>query len=295
MTTQPNPLNAWKPQHSFFVGIDSDGCVFDSMELKHKECFCPKTIQHWNLQPVSKYAREAAEFVNLYSKWRGANRWPALIKTLDLLRERPEVRSRQVDVPLANQVRQFIESGFPLSDNGLRQYREQHPDPELDQAEAWTQGVNQAIAEIVHGVPPFPLVRESLQKLRPAADLLVVSATPSEALEREWQEPGLAEYMDLIAGQEAGTKEQHLSLAARGKYAPERILMIGDAPGDLKAARANGALFYPINPGHEVESWQRFQAEASDKFLNGTYAGAYEAGLIADFEKLLSATPPWQR
>ena len=48
------------------------------------------------------------------------------------------------------------------------------------------------------------------------------------------------------AGQELGTKTEHLKLAAKNKYPPERILMIGDAPGDLNAARANGALFYPI-------------------------------------------------
>ena len=66
------------------------------MESKHKECFTPAIIKHWGLQPVSRYAREAAEFVNLYSVWRGINRWPALIKTFDLLRERPEVQARGV-------------------------------------------------------------------------------------------------------------------------------------------------------------------------------------------------------
>ena len=70
------------PKHDFLVGIDSDGCVFDSMELKHKECFVPNFINHYGLQGVSKYAREAAEFVNLYSKSRGANRFPALAEQL---------------------------------------------------------------------------------------------------------------------------------------------------------------------------------------------------------------------
>jgi hypothetical protein len=32
-------LQQFVPQHPFFIGIDSDGCVFDSMELKQKECF----------------------------------------------------------------------------------------------------------------------------------------------------------------------------------------------------------------------------------------------------------------
>ena len=55
------------PTKDFFVGVDSDGCAFDTMELKHKECFIPHTISYYNLQSVSKYAREAAEFVDLYS------------------------------------------------------------------------------------------------------------------------------------------------------------------------------------------------------------------------------------
>ena len=92
-------IEVLQPKHSFFVGIDSDGCAFDTMEIKHKECFIPNIIKHWDLQPVSKYAREAAEFVNLYSKWRGINRWPALIKVFDLLRERPEVHRRKAQHP----------------------------------------------------------------------------------------------------------------------------------------------------------------------------------------------------
>ena len=73
------------PRHEFLIGIDSDGCVFDSMELKHKECFIPQFINHYELQGVSKYAREAAEFVNLYSKSRGVNRFPGLVEQLDLV------------------------------------------------------------------------------------------------------------------------------------------------------------------------------------------------------------------
>jgi hypothetical protein len=47
----------FKPRHDFFIGSDSDGCVFDTMEIKQKECFCPNNIKYWKLQPVAKYAR----------------------------------------------------------------------------------------------------------------------------------------------------------------------------------------------------------------------------------------------
>ena len=43
------PLVELKPTKEFFVGIDSDGCAFDSMEIKHKECFIPNFIKHFGL------------------------------------------------------------------------------------------------------------------------------------------------------------------------------------------------------------------------------------------------------
>ena len=289
------PLAELKPQQPFFVGIDSDGCAFDSMEIKHKECFCPNIIKWWDLQAVSKYAREAAEFVNLYSKWRGINRWPALVMVFDLLRERPEVIARRAVIPEAKKVRDFMASGQPLSDAGLKAYMAQHPDPELDKALGWSQAVNASIADMVHGVPPFPFMRESLQAMQGQADVVVVSATPTEALIREWEEHDIAGYARVIAGQEMGSKKQHLALAAKGKYAPDHILMIGDAPGDMEAAKANGTLFFPINPGQEEKSWERFYREGFARFTAGTYAGAYEAALIAEFEKLLPSVPPWKK
>jgi hypothetical protein len=70
--------------------------------------------------------------------------------------------------------------------------------------------------------------------------------------------------------------------------------MIGDAPGDLDAGRANGALFYPINPGDEDASWERFCNEGFDRFLGGSLAGIYEAALIAEFDRYLPEQPPWK-
>jgi len=297
MTNPAQPLHDFEPQHGFFVGIDSDGCVFDTMEVKHKECFAPNTIKHWHLQPVSKYAREAAEFVNLYSRWRGINRWPALVMVFDLLREREAVQRRNVHPPEAPALRAFIEQKqYPLSNDGLMAYMADHPNnPELEQGLRWTEGVNAAVADMVHGVPPFPYVRESLQAMADRADMIVVSATPNAALESEWSEHAVDQYVRVIAGQEMGSKSSSLKLTTAGRYAPDHVLMIGDAPGDMKAAKANNALFYPINPGDEERSWQRFYEDAMQRFFEGTYAGDYEASLIAEFDTYLPEIPPWKR
>ena len=287
------PLKEFKPKYGFFVGIDSDGCAFDTMEIKHKECFIPNIIKYFDLQAVSKYARQAAEFVNLYSKWRGINRWPALIKVFDLLAQRKEVAQRKAKVPEVGRLREWIAGETKLGNPALVREIERTPDAVLSHALEWSLSVNVDIAEMVKGVGPFPYMRESLEKVMPQADIIVVSQTPTEALVREWDEHKINEFTELIAGQEMGTKAEHIQFAASGKYEPDHMLMIGDAPGDLEAARHNDALFYPINPGSEEQSWKDFYEEGFDRFIKGQYAGSYQDGLIAEFEKILPEVPPW--
>jgi phosphoglycolate phosphatase-like HAD superfamily hydrolase len=279
----------------YFIGIDSDGCAFDTMEVKHKECFIPNIIKHYRLAAISKYAREAAEFVNLYSKWRGINRFPALVLTVDLLAERPEVTRRRAPLPALESLRAWISRETKLSNPALTAEVNRTGDPELALVLQWSEAVNKTIGEIVKEVPPFPFVRESLESIRGKADVMVVSGTPGEALEREWSEHGLRSFVALLAGQELGSKKEHIAQAATGRYAPDKMLMVGDAPGDLEAAQANGALFYPVVPGCEDESWQRFFEEALPRFFAGSYAGAYMDAQIAQFEKLLPEIPPWKR
>jgi len=294
----PDPhaqLKAFQPKCSFFVGIDSDGCAFDTMEPKHKECFCPVTVWKWDLAAVSKFAREAWDFVNLYSKERGCNRFHALQHVMNHLRERPDVVRRGVPIAELKELKAWTARAKALGNPELAAEVQATGNPELAQVLDWSKAINEMVAKVVKKVPPFPGVREAIRMLAGKADLMVVSATPGEALVREWQEHGIAEFMAIIAGQEMGTKKDHLALAAGGKYPPDRILMIGDAPGDFKAAHANQALFYPVNPGHEDECWDRFVKEAGPKFLAGEYTRQYEAGLIAEFDKILPATPPWKR
>ncbi|REK12313.1 MAG: HAD family hydrolase [Planctomycetota bacterium] len=281
------------PEHDFLVGIDSDGCAFDTMEVKHKECFIPNIVEHYKLAGVSKYLREAAEFVNLYSKSRGINRFPALIEALEWLKERPEVIARKVEITIPQGVVEWMKRETKLGNPALEKEVEATGDPDLKQALAWSKAVNDTVGDIVSEVPPFPFVRESLEKLQASADLFVVSATPNEALEREWQEHDLAKYVKAICGQETGSKKE--SLANAKKYPANHTLMIGDAPGDYKAAVANDALFYPINPGHEEASWKRLYEEGIDRFLTGTFAGEYQDKLLAEFDGYLPELPPWKQ
>ena len=287
-------LHEFQKCNEFFVGIDSDGCAFDTMEVKHKECFIPNIIKYYDLAAVSKYAREAAEFINLYSRWRGINRFPALIMSFDLVIERPEVQRRHHPISALAGLRRWVERETKLSNPTLEAEAKATGDADLVTALEWSEAVNRTIGEVVHHVPPFPFVRESLESMQGRADVMVVSATPGEALDREWQEHGLKPLVGLIAGQELGSKREHLALGAVGRYEPQKILMVGDAPGDLQAAESNGVLFYPIDPGFEDESWQRFFEEGLPKFLSEGYAGTYMDTQIDRFRRLLPSIPPWQ-
>ncbi len=295
MSEHVKTLKGFAKTKDFFIGIDSDGCAFDTMEIKHKECFIPNIINSWGLQPVSKFARAAAEFVNLYSQWRGINRFPALTMTFDLLSEWDEVLERGYKSPECQSLRDWIETETALGNPALKKKVEQTRDPVLTRALEWSTAVNKDVEKIVRNCPPFPHVRESLQKIQPKADVMVVSATPGEALRREWEEHDIAKFAGLIAGQELGSKKEHIQHAAAGRYEPARMLMIGDALGDMKAAKANNALFFPINPGHEADSWKLFFEEAADRFFAGSYAGDYEKRLIEKFMTYLPSTPPWKK
>ena len=293
MSDPAQVLRDFTPSKEFFIGIDSDGCIFDSIEIKHKECFAPMFIKNFHLQAVSKYARECWEFVNLYSKDRGANRFPALVRAIKLLGVRPQVQARKVAMPDITALEEWIKRETKLG-NATLNNEVKGGNQGLAHIKVWSDAVNRAVEDIVHGVPPFPLVRETLEKMNPLADCMCISQTPADALKREWSEHGIDGFVKIIAGQEMGTKTEHIKFAARGKYAPEKILMIGDAPGDFKAAKGNQALFFPIVPGNEERSWERLFGEALERFFKGTYAGAYEAGLVQEFDASLPEHPHWK-
>lgn len=288
-------LEDLKPEKEFFIGIDSDGCVYDTMEIKQKEAFCPAFIKHYKLQKISKYAREVWEFVNLYSTTRGTNRFKALLRAIELLERRPEVKARGMEFLNMNSIAEWVKNESKLGNPALEKYAKEKNDEMINLTLDWSKEVNRVIAELVFDIPPFPFVKESLDKMKTKADLIVVSQTPGEALVREWEEHKIQNYVKVIAGQEYGTKAEHLKYAAKGKYPDDKILMIGDAPGDFQAAKSNNVLFYPINPGHEEASWQRFYEEALEKFFNGNFAGEYEQKLIIEFESYLPENPHWEK
>jgi phosphoglycolate phosphatase-like HAD superfamily hydrolase len=263
------------------------------MEVKQKEFFIPNALKYFNLFPVSKILRETWEFVNLYSVYRGGNRFPAILKVFELLAERPEIMNMGIKLPDFTPLKEWVNTETKLSNTTLRRYYNENNDKRLEAVLNWSETVNNEINEWLNGIPPFIHAVKSLEKICSIADIIVVSQTPGEALEREWIENDLKKYVKIIAAQEHGTKTEHLALAAGSKYPADNIMMIGDAIGDLDAAKNNGVLFYPIIPGNEDNSWERFLNEGLEKFISGNYRGSYEESLLRAFKNSLPENPPW--
>ena len=80
-------------------------------------------------------------------------------------------------------------------------------------------------------------------------------------------------------------KFQNLNL--KKGYERGKVLMCGDALGDMEAAQKNGVFYYPILVKKERESWQEFMDVGFEKLLSGEYAGEYQAAKRKQFLKNL--------
>lgn len=287
-------LASFKPQKDFFIGIDSDGCVFDSMDVKQKEFFIPLSLKYFDLWPLAGILRRTWEFVNLHSISRGSNRFISLIRVFELMNEDEKVRNSKVRIPDTKELRIWINSETKLSNKTLRDYCEKNNNKDLTNILIWSEAVNEEIGKWLNGITPFSNARKAIRMASEKADLVVVSQTPSEAIIREWTENDLTGFIKAIAGQEQGTKSEHLQMAAIGRYNTDKILLIGDAIGDLEAALSNGIHFYPIIPGNEDESWEKFTTESFQLFIRGEYNNEYEKSLIDNFRRCLPDKPWWQ-
>jgi phosphoglycolate phosphatase-like HAD superfamily hydrolase len=283
-----------KKQKDFFIGIDSDGCVFNSMEKKQMECFFPEFIKHFELDQVYEQADKAWKFVNLYSRSRGTNRFIALVRTLELLSNMAEITEKGVSIDTLPSLKKWTLKQYELSNSSLKHEMRYDRSPDLKKAYDWSLDVDLKMKRIIKGIPPFQNAVDCLRIINDKSDAIVISQTPVNAIEREWKENGIFHLVKAVCGQEMGPKPEQISFLSRGLYENDRILMIGDAACDLEAAVENNAGFFPIIPGQEEESWAELLNTGLKNFFSGKYGGKYEEDLIRNFEKHLPSNPDWK-
>ena len=199
-----------------------------------------------------------------------------------------ELKNKGIDVGDFSAFENYIKSCKNYSNTTLKEYMKGNPDLFLDKVYEWSTLGDKLFFGAANGMPPFKWVKESLSKVCKYANVTVVSSASAKGLTEDWNAGGIAEYTYEIMGQENGTKKQQLKKAVGDNYAGGCVLMIGDAIGDYEAAKSVNALFYPIMPGKEEESWKNFLEVGSEKFFEGTFAGEYEDILLDEFLKILS-------
>lgn len=276
------PLGGYVKKKNYLVCIDSDGCTVDSMDIKHIRCFGPCMVDEWDLQPYREKLLDRWNEINLYSLTRGINRFKGLAAILK------EVDEKISPVRDLDSLLSWVEESDELSNAAILRAAEEMDSQCLKKALRWSETVNQKI----RALPPeeirfFPGAKEAIERLHMTCDIAVVSSANHEAVMEEWSRFGLLEHTDVVLAQNAGTKTNCIRALLEFGYDTDKVLMIGDALGDMEAADRNDVLYYPILARHEKESWEGI-LEGVEHLKSGTYEGEYQQKLKTRFIENLS-------
>lgn len=294
MDSLQQSLAELKPAHRFAICFDSDGCVFDVMTVKHQQAFGPAWVEKFGLHHVRDAALEVWDFVNLFSKTRGTNRFRALKLALDVMATHPAMCEGSTDLPEMPELNRWVNREKKLGEPSLKQAIEETGSDDLKQVLDWHHEVNRRVSEMKTEGTLFAGAADGVMAAAKEADIFVVSNAPHATLQHEWGQAGLAGHTRFILGQEFGPKESQLDAVIANRYDSEDVLMVGDAPGDATAAAKANCWFYPILPGKEPESWRVFLDEALPRLVEARFDEGYQQSLFDAFGQALPESPPWQ-
>ena len=268
-------MNSFVRKHDYLVCVDSDGCVMDTMNCKHIYCFGPCMVKQWALEAWSEQIQRRWNEVNLFQRTRGINRFKGLAMALG------EIDRKYTPIPGVSVLQHWADTSPALSNDALQAAAAACTNPEgkqcLEGALAWSKAVNESMDTLPQSLrKPFPGAREGLEMAHSFADVVVVSSANRDAVEEEWGEHHLLEYVDLLLAQDAGSKSSCISRMLRFGYDRTKVLMVGDAPGDREAAEENNVWFYPVLVNKEQDSWTEFREIALDKLRDETYGDGYQ-------------------
>ena len=275
-----NQFLTYTKRSDFLVCVDSDGCAMDTMDIKHIRCFGPCMVAEWGLEEWRDAILARWNEINLYTMTRGVNRFKGLAKALN------EIREKYCEIEELDALDQWVRETPELSNAALEREIAKNDNICLRKALAWSQAVNQSIDRLPEeDKRPFPGVLEALKRAYRDADIAIVSSANLSAVLDEWDFYGLLEY----TAQDSGSKAYCIGELMKRGYAPDHVLMCGDAPGDLDAAEKNGVFYYPILVRNEAHSWDEFVKEGIVHFLNGTYKDGYQQQKKEQFLKNLGS------
>lgn len=268
----------------YLICVDSDGCAMDTMNSKHIKCFGPCMVKEWELEKWSESILTRWNDINLYTMTRGINRFQGLLKALQ------EINEQYTAIEDIGALKEWVEHTTELSNRSLEKEIERTGSVSLKKALRWSEAVNTSIQMMdEEDKQPFAGVKEGLSYAHRFVDIAIVSSANLQAVMEEWDVHGLLEHTDIVLAQDAGSKAYCIGELVKKGYEPDKVLMVGDAPGDYKAATSNGVFYYPIQVRHEAESWREFKETAVSRLINGTYGDGYQQEMVNAFLHNLGA------
>ena len=263
-------FDSFERKHEYLICVDSDGCVMDTMNCKHFHCFGPCMVAEWGLEEWKDAILERWNEINLFSMTRGINRFKGLAMALK------EIDGQYTPIIGVDALVRWVDAAPALSNEAIAKAAADAADEDarlvLEKALAWSRAVNAAIVELDESLKvPYAGAKEGLAAAHAFADVAMVSSANRDAVEEEWGKFGLLEHTDIVLAQDVGSKAACIAAMLEFGYDPDKVMMVGDAPGDCDAAEKNGVHYYPILVNHERESWAEAVAVAFGKLQDGQY------------------------
>ena len=263
-------FESFERKHDYLVCVDSDGCVMDTMNCKHIHCFGPCMVAEWGLEKWQEEILVRWNEINLFSMTRGINRFKGLALALK------EIDGKYTRITGLDALVHWADTAPALSNDAIAKAAEAADGDAkliLEKALSWSKAVNAAIVDLDESLKvPYPGAKEGLAAAHTFADVAMVSSANRDAVEEEWSKFGLLEHTDIVLAQDVGSKAACIAAMLKFGYDPDKVIMVGDAPGDCDAAEKNRVHYYPILVNHEKASWDEAVNVAFQKLQAGEYA-----------------------
>ena len=264
-------FDSFERKHDYLVCVDSDGCVMDTMNCKHFNCFGPCMVTEWGLEEWKDEILDRWNVINLFSMTRGINRFKGLAMALG------EIDQKYKPITGIAALQHWADTAPALSNDGVAKAAAEATDADaklvFEKALSWSKAVNASIIELPEELKvPYDGAKEGLAAAHQFADVAMVSSANRDAVEEEWGKFGLLEHTDIVLAQDIGSKAACIAAMLKFGYDLDKVVMVGDAPGDCDAAEKTHVHYYPILVNHEKESWDEAIAVAFGKLQAGEYA-----------------------
>lgn len=256
-------FTAWEKTSDYCLAVDWDGTCKDTMVPKWTQGFNLALTEIWPaLKPHQDVVDDVCYKVNMLEDTAGVQRFVALMIMMR--------RWAGMGLPVPGLAAFFraVEAAEERGDqHGVATYQSLQAEFGYDDSPLrWSERSDELIEEAVKDADVFPNCREVLENAAHGMDLVVVSASKTEAVRNDLLRENMTHLFKALCAQDFLPKKGILEgLAAR--Y--DRILFIGDTKHDIEAAETAGVPIFLVRTGDEAASWQE-AAAIIGQFVNST-------------------------